>query len=144
MITKLQNLEIEYHKYINENTILSVDDFINHALTLFDKIKVEGIDNIDDMLLFQYGVYDWGDENGEHFSFDITRQIINPAEDEPYQLNFTLIFSPLNFTGVEQHTEWNDSYDTLDDFVNHIKSTRGYVLASELQPRKYQLIFGQC
>ncbi len=33
-----------------------------------------GIDNDGDMLLYQWGTYDWGE--GESFEFDITRQLI--------------------------------------------------------------------
>jgi hypothetical protein len=144
-ITKLENLENEYRKRIGEKPILSADAFIGRALTLFAEIKVAGTDEADDVLLFQYGVCDWGDDNGEHFAFDITRQIINPAEDEPYQLNFTLIFEvSADFAEIDRHTVWSDDYDTLDDFAAHIKSTSGYVSASKANPQKYQLIFGQC
>jgi hypothetical protein len=47
-----------------------------------------------DMLLFQWGTYDWG--NGEAFEVDITRQLIaQEGEDEDiWQLHLTYRYSP--------------------------------------------------
>jgi len=146
MATTFKNIENEYRKLIGEK-ILDVDEFISIALKLYKEIKVEGISDSyteSDMLLFQYGVYDWGDENGNHFSFDITRQFIDPEEDEPYQLNFTLIFEPSAFSSVEPCNCWSDEFACVEDFSAHIKSTEGYKYAIKKTPKKVQLIFGQC
>jgi hypothetical protein len=49
-----------------------------------------------DMLLFQWGTYDWG--TGEHFSFNLTRQLIGegPVDDAMRQLGLTFEFQPDN------------------------------------------------
>ena len=49
----------------------------------------------EDMLLHQWGTYDWGE--GRHFEFDITRQVMLPGEvddDAIWQLNLTYRFPP--------------------------------------------------
>jgi hypothetical protein len=47
-----------------------------------------------DMLLFQWGIYDWGD--GEFFEYDLTRQLIPAGEEDPpiFQLSLTLQYEP--------------------------------------------------
>jgi len=147
MPTALKNLENEYRKFISEKKILIVDEFIDIAINLFKKIEVDKIDYAEpsnDMLLFQYGVYNWGDENGNHFSFDITRQIITPEEDEPYQLSSILIFEPSAFSKIKPYDTWSNDFISVGDFVNHIKSTSGYELANKMNAIKVQLLFGQC
>ena len=147
MSTELKNLEKEYRKRISEKEILTVDKFIDIATNLFKKIRIDKIDyteSFNDMLLFQYGVYNWGDEKGNHFSFDITRQIIAPDEDEPYQLSFTLIFEPSAFSKIKPYDIWSNKFNCLEDFVNHIKSTPGYEVANKMNAIKAQLLFGQC
>ena len=97
-----------------------------------------------DMLLYQYGVYNWGDEFGEHFSFDITRQFIEPTEDEPYQLNFVLIYDPEPFMSIKAYDCWSMDFSDLKSFVEHIKTTEGFMLANKLVPKDYRIIFSQC
>ena len=145
--TALKDLENEYRKFINEKEILTVDKFIDIAFNLFKKIVIDKIDyteSFNDMLLFQYGVYNFGDENGNHFSFDITRQIIASEEDEPYQLSLILIFEPSAFFKIKPYDIWNNDFNSEKDFINHIKSTSGYKLASKMNAKKTQLVFGQC
>lgn len=147
MIAALEKLENEYRKIIREKEILTVDEMIDIAINLFKKIRVDKIDYTEpfnDMLLFQYGVYDWGDENGNHFSFDITRQIITPEEDEPYQLSLILIFELSAFLKIKPYDIWSNDFNSMEDFVDHIKSTSGYKLASKVTAKKTQLLFGQC
>ena len=47
-----------------------------------------------DMLLFQWGTYDWG--RGKHFKVDITRQLIRGGGDDEniWQLHLTYYFLP--------------------------------------------------
>ncbi len=126
---------------------MSLDEFIDTAINLFKMIRVDKIDyteSFNDMLLFQYGVYNWGDENGNHFSFDITRQIIAPGEDEPYQLSLILIFEPSSFLEIKPYDVWSNDFNSVEDFVNHIKSTSGYKLASKTNAKNTRLLFGQC
>jgi hypothetical protein len=65
-------------------------------LAFYAEERADGcdLDKDGDMLLFQWGVYDWGD--GPAFEVGITRQFIvaDDDEDEPRQLALTFRFVP--------------------------------------------------
>lgn len=134
MITTLEKIEDEYRKIISDKEIFTPEEIIDIAINLFNSIRVDKIDYTEthnDMLLYQYGVYNWGDENGNHFSFDITRQIIIPEDDEPHQLSLNLIFDPSAFMQIKPYDIWSNDFNSVEDFANHIKSTPDYKLASK-------------
>jgi hypothetical protein len=86
------------------------------------------IDQDGDMLLFQWGTYDWG--QGEHFSFDITRQlIVGPGEDEDFwQLSLTFEFPPDDtLRAVESGNRWCASPEQLEEFAAFVRSTAAYI-----------------
>jgi len=76
-----------------------------------------------DMLLFQWGTYDWG--HGAHFELDVTRQVILPDEidDAIWQLHLTYRFdvSPL-LTGLGSGNKWCASPSELAAFGRYIAS----------------------
>ena len=80
--------------------------------------RAEGchIDEDGDMLLYQWGTYDWG--GGESFELDITRQLITGGEDDDiFQLALTFRFQPtdpLRQSGAGNH--WCHSPADLEDF----------------------------
>ena len=138
-LIELKDVEIEYRTAVNfiieSKGILTVDDIIDLSLKFFDQIKVIGasdtIEPATDMLLFQYGVYDWGDEKGEHANFDITRQFIlrpDPEEDYEnfYQLSLSLIYDPTSLDNVDSYNSWSIDFPKLHDWSSNIKSTSGY------------------
>ncbi len=77
-----------------------------------------------DMLLFQWGTYDWGD--GERFEIDITRQLIRDGaeDDDIWQLHLTYRFEPsdtLRALGSGNEWCWRPTYlaDFEDDVMSH-------------------------
>ena len=145
MATTLQSIEHEYRKAIGERENISAGELIRISTALFNDIKIAGDSEVemDDMLLFQYGIYDWGNENGRHFSFDITRQFFPSNEDEPYQLRLTLIFNPAPFEKIAAYDCWSSEYAQIEDFAAHIRLTDGYRAANEAVAIKYELDFGK-
>ena len=143
MIATLQSIEQEYRRTLDDKEILSVDEFMVLALDLYNDIKVEetASSTESDMLLFQYGAYNQGDEH--HFKFDMTRQILD-AEEEPYQLSLTLMFDPAAFAGVNSHNCWSDVFDSMEAFADYIRSTEGYTIASGETAQTVRLSFEQC
>jgi hypothetical protein len=142
----LNNIEKEYQQEIEKLTqigqSLTADNVIELSKKLHSDIKAKGIStNIhpDDMLLFQYGTYDWGGELGEHFKFDITRQFSKKNFDM-FQLSLTLIFEP---TTVESYNSWSMYFKTLDEWSDNIKTTEGYKLASTLMLKTHKLTFSK-
>lgn len=143
----LKELIFEYRRVVEQKDAFHVDVLVDIAIDLFKMIRVDNMDYKDgfnDVLLLQYGVYNWGDENGNHFSFDVTRQVTVPEEDEPYQISLILIYEPSVFSEIKPYNIWSNAFNSVDDFVNHIKSTSGYKLASKTKAKHMQLLFGQC
>ena len=144
----LKKIEKEYQdrlkSQIDSGEILNTDKLIELSLSLFHELKVKGIpfeeDNESDMLLFQYGKYDW--ENEHFFTFDITRQFIKAGEDEePYQLSMTLYFEPIE---CKSYNCWSVDFKDLEKWVENIQQTEGYKLAKKLTCRKFEMGFDQC
>lgn len=144
----LKNIEKEYQQIINTQIetgkVLDPDAFIELSKMLFEDIKVKGIetekDEENDMLLFQYGTYDWGGELGNHFSFDITRQFAKKNFDM-YQLSFTLIFDPIHFIELESYNSWSSDFENIEKWIENIKTTEGYNAAAKHSARTYKLGF---
>ena len=69
---------------------------VERMMAFYRDIRADDVDleSDGDMLLFQWGTYDWG--GGELFEIDITRQLIaEGGEDEDiWQLHLTYRFSP--------------------------------------------------
>ena len=142
----LTDIEASYKKtvenYISTNSILTIDSVIQLSIQLYNDLKVYGasdsaeLDN--DMLLFQYGTYDWGDEKGNHTSFDITRQFIL-GNNEFYQLSFSLIFNAGYLTDTDIYNSWNSDFKDLQAWANNIKLTRGYDLLKTTAFNSYNI-----
>ena len=144
---ELKNIEQEYQAAVRQlagaGSGLSPEGAITLSRKLYDEIKVKGISGgknpDDDMLLFQYGTYDWGDEMGEHFSFDITRQF--SKRDDMYQLSLTLIFDPAPFAGLDSYNSWHIEFNSVEEWIAGIQSTSGYQLAQSQIPGTYKVHF---
>jgi len=149
VLTSLKDIEEKY-RYAIEEALKGMDLtaalLVELSSNLYHELKLESVsaETYDDMLLFQYGVYDWGDEFGRHFSLDITRQFTLPLEYEPYQLSFTLIFEPAGFEAMRPYDCWSMSFAEVQDFIAHVKSTDGFMLAEKHMPKAYSLRFFQC
>jgi hypothetical protein len=85
-----QNARQEFEKFLNERGLhprdLNLADGCEALFDFYRDLRPRGRvfeqQEDADMLLFQWGTYDWG--KGEHFSFNLTRQLIvsENAEDE--------------------------------------------------------------
>ena len=95
-----------------------------------------------DMLLFQWGTYDWGD--GDSFEFDMTRQLIfDGSEDEnTWQLHLVFKFAPTAaLRDAGSGDKWCRSTDHVPRFEQFIHSSRPYQLVSHETPRVVELEF---
>ncbi|MCL2169813.1 MAG: hypothetical protein FWB74_07305 [Defluviitaleaceae bacterium] len=124
----LKDIESKYRSEIEAAGPLTAQTLVELSVRLYEEIKVPEIDDnvyFGDVLLFQYGIYDWRDENGRHFELDITRQFQCPLpdDDEPYQLSFTLIFDPEPFENAGfdscRSGDFDDWNGDMDDLANH-------------------------
>ncbi|MGE4190150.1 MAG: hypothetical protein AB7G12_09635 [Thermoanaerobaculia bacterium] len=100
------------------------------VLELYGRERIDrtAIDEDGDMLLFQWGVFDWGD--GRRFEIDLSRQAIIPEDDdeeadqEIQQLRCTFRYEPEQFEELLSGNRWCQTPDDLDAF-------RAFVLGSE-------------
>jgi hypothetical protein len=82
------------------------------------------LDQDGDMLLYQWGTYDWG--QGRWFEFNITRQYMHTGgEDEDiFQLSLTLKYSATTeLDALLSGNRWCRSPLELDDFLEFISSS---------------------
>lgn len=90
-----------------------------------------------DMLLFQYGTYDWGD--GENFEFDLTRQFITADgedDDAMSQLHCTVRYEPTHdLRAMGAANLWCKSKQEMASFRSAILSSPAYELAQKYPSR---------
>jgi hypothetical protein len=96
------------------------------------------LDDDGDMLLFQWGTYDWG--QGPEFELDITRQLIrgDGEDDDIWQLSLTFFF-PRN--AIASGDRWCHSPDKTDDFASFVRSHDAYATVAQAAPVRVELDF---
>ena len=124
---------------------LSPNEGIDAMIAFYNDVRAEGCDlnQQGDMLLYQWGNYDWGD--GESFEFDITRQLIDgDGEDEDIrQLNLTFHFTPTaTLRKLEAGNRWCRSPKMLKSFQSFVRSSAAFKLVTPAKPLKVSLEFG--
>jgi hypothetical protein len=89
-----------------------------------------------DMLLFQWGAYDWG--QGRNFEFDMTRQFIRRVEDTSLisQLSLKASYPPAaHLTTMEQGNRWCKSPKEVPEFGEFIRSSAAYRAVAFMRPK---------
>lgn len=119
---------------------LSVCDGVDAMIEFYRTIRADdcAIESDGDMLLFQWGTYDWG--HGDRFELDLTRQLIRDGaeDDDIWQLSLTFVFPPNPITNGNR---WCASPDGLDEFANFVRTHAAYVSASQSTPVRVELDF---
>ena len=99
------------------------------------------VDSDGDMLLYQWGTYDWGE--GKYFNLNLTRQfILQGLEDDDaiFQLGLTFFYQPSHvLDGLIQGNRWCHSPAELTDFQQFVLSSEAYSTARGLTPAKVEL-----
>ena len=117
---------------------------IDLMLNFCDDHAVEGCrSDHGDMLLYQWGTYDWGD--GESFELDVTRQLIfGEGEDEDiFQLSLTFKFGSTKELGqLAYGNRWCLSRDELEGFRNFIYHSASFLTTNEQLASSVQLEYG--
>lgn len=121
-----------------------------HALRAMAQFYVDeraedvDVDANGDMLLFQWGIYDWG--AGPFFEYDITRQLItedDEGEDEIWQLSLTLRYEPNEEARrLGAGDRWCHSPDGVTKFIRFAKDARVTQRARGWSPRSIELELG--
>jgi hypothetical protein len=119
---------------------LSASDGVEAMLDFYRTIRADdcAIDTDGDMLLCQWGTYDWG--QGARFEFDITRQLFRDGadDDDIWQLSLTFVFPPNEIASGDR---WCSTPDELDDFAEFVRAHAAYVAACQSRPARVELDF---
>jgi hypothetical protein len=122
----------------------SIQIGFSEGFAFYRDVRPEGCERLDgDMLLFQWGTYDWG--KGRYFNLDLTRQfILEDTADEQgiFQLAFTFLFVPS--TAVESLKEgnrWCRCPEDLAHFQNYVTSSEAYRVALGCIPARVHLTY---
>ncbi len=125
-------------------------DAVDLMATFYREVRAADcdLDADGDMLLFQWGVYDWGE--GESFEYDITRQLVPEpiGEDEDYgdfigQLSLTLKFPPsASLREIKAGNRWCYRPAELDEFLSFVRESEATRAVSGLVPTEVSLMYG--
>lgn len=124
---------------------LRAGDLIDVMHDYYEDVRVEDvIAEVDgDMLLFQWGTYDWG--SGPSFEFDLTRQVIKAqgaGDDAIWQLHVTLRFSTSPETEqLGSGNRWCHGTSELDGFKAFIEAAQATAFARSHQPSSVDIGF---
>lgn len=116
---------------------LTVRSGVAEMLTFFESVFPTGCTGENgDMLLFQWGTYNWGD--GTQFEINITRQFIESAaedDDAISQLQLTFKFPPgKDSAEFGSGNRWCNSQSEIDPFRDFIFSNRAFLAKADLDP----------
>lgn len=138
ILPTLDNLRAHYQlaaQSLRNKGELTIEQGFNLVVAFYQEVKIgrdaTNASDDEDMLLFQYGSWNWYDVRGEYFGLDITRQVIFEEEGEQviYQLSFGFEFDSAPFFGCRHHTSWSETNPSLADWVTSQKATEGFKLA---------------
>ena len=131
---------------IHSSPTLNIDDALEVTLDFFKNFKISGVDTTvtdNDMLLFQYGTYDWHDGKGENFTVNLTRQfyVENNDSEEFYQLGLTLYYESKNFIDIKSFNKWSIEFSKIDDWEKSIKDTPAFKKARKINATTFDISF---
>lgn len=112
--------EVHLLEFLNDN--ISTSNTVDEIIDVFEEICKTPIE--DDLLLLEYGVYNFTGEN--LFYFDLVRQYPD-GEGEYFQLRVSLMFAPDKENAKLQDTLWSN--DTDENFFDYISKSSGYKYA---------------
>lgn len=107
-------------QFLNDN--ISESNTVDEILDVFEEMCKTPIE--EDLLLLEYGVYDFNSE--ELFYFDLVRQYPD-GEGEYYQLRVSLTFTKDKENSKLNDALWSD--DTNENFFDYIRRSSGYKYA---------------
>jgi hypothetical protein len=118
---------------------------VEAMLTYYAEERAEGcpFEADGDMLLFEWGTYDWGD--GPAFEVAITRQLIVSADEdeEPRQLRLIFRFDPSIGDAVGKSNKWCQSLGELVKFRRFVTQSAALKAVAQQSAESVELRFGR-
>ena len=142
-ITK-DNIENIFNNKIKELTTVTVDNCLDIFVNFYNNNFISEVDTNfpeNDMLLFEYGIYDSQDGKVENFTVGLTRQfyIGKNEEGDLFNLQLLLYFDKHNFIGIEPYNRWSDEFSTIEDWTKKIKRTDGFEQTENIIPKSFEI-----
>lgn len=123
-----------------------VPQLVDSTIEFYRAVRATGLaaDPQADMLLFQWGTFDWG--QGEYFEIDLTRQFIvagAAGDDAISQLRFTAYFPPTSqLRAIPTANRWCRHVAEVASFALFIRDSLAYRTAETIKPSKVELQWG--
>lgn len=122
---------------------LSLSNVPELFVDYYRNIKFDGFveENDSDILLFQYGTYNWQKER--YFQLNFTRQLYEVYKDEShqiYQLGLTFFYSPDGFSNISSFNKWTKDFSDLTDFLDSIINSGGFNEALNEIPLRKEIV----
>jgi len=119
-------------------------DAFTAMLAFFRDVRAENCQEDDhDMLLFQWGTYDWG--RGRHFEFDITRQFISDRStdgDDIWQLHATFRFPPTaELDALGRGNRWCHSLAALPEFESFVLGSPVFAVVAKRTDGVFEMLY---
>ena len=126
---------------------LTVPQLVESALEFYRSVRASGLEKTpqSDMLLFQWGIYNWG--KGENFEFDLTRQFISSGsfgDDAISQLRCTAYFLPTpELRALPASNRWCGSVAEIEAFSRFILESGAFLAVSSVTPAHVNIEWGK-
>ena len=137
-----ETLEQIFYRFLDNKQMNAPTQAIEALLEFYRTVIIlpEVEDPEQDMLLFQYGVYDWND-TGDTFEFNLTRQVasLEPGEDEYDQFSITLLYEPEEMEPIEAFSSWSTDAADIMTWKKQILQSIGYQQAIKYQPYSFRV-----
>lgn len=125
---------------------LTASQGVRLMLAFYRDVRADGceLDEDGDMLLFQWGTYDFGE--GESFQFNITRQFIVAEEEDDAaisQLSLTFHFAPsARMKALSNGNRWCGTPSDLEEFEVFITESKAHQEIGSARPANVTLDYG--
>lgn len=118
---------------------LSPVELVDAALGFYSQVRCAGLESAQhsDMLLFQWGVYDWG--QGAGFEFDLTRQFTTGkrGDADMSQFRLTAYFEPTKpLKELQAGNRWCEGLSDIEAFRAFIFTSGTLALVAKLIPKR--------
>lgn len=143
MRDSIRTLENKFKNLVNLNlgdpSRINMDSMVDTLLEFYQKEKASWLrhEADADMLLFQYGTYNW-DGAGPKFELNVTRQVKHPVEEEFVQFGLTMFFSPADIGELEAFNTWSIDRTNIEDWMHVVKNSAGYGKSLKAEPLGFQ------
>ncbi len=149
---KTKEAKEEFERFVDEAGAVVSEfkpiDAVRLMLDFYQQERAEGCDlQADgDMLLFQWGVHEWG-QQGRYFEFNLTRQLIDGEGQDGEnmtQLSLTCYFPPApELEALKPGSKWCASPDELAGFEYFVVKSPAFLAVGKTQPENVALTFGE-